>query len=269
MKDHICSQSIGIFDSGLGGLTVMKQITDLLPCEDVVYFGDTARLPYGEKSPETIIRYSLENAMYLIMKHKIKMLVVACNTASAYAIDSLCHLFNIPVVGVIEPGAEKAVAVTKNKRIAVLGTKGTIKSGIYTKEIEKRLPGSTVIGVACPLFVSLVEEDLIALPVTKMMVEHYLRQVKIEGVDTILLGCTHYPLLQKLIQDEVGDHITIVDSASICAEKVKSLLTSQSLENKSLDPKYTYVVSDDPEKFALLGSAFLGKPISEVATSST
>lgn len=262
-------QSIGIFDSGIGGLTVMKQITALLPSEDIVYFGDTARLPYGEKSKETIIRYSLENALFLIMEHKIKVLVVACNTASAYAIHHLSHLFNIPVIGVIEPGAEKAVSVTKNHRIAVLGTKGTIKSGIYKQEIEKRLPGSTVVTIACPLFVPLVEENLISHDVTKIMIKHYLAPIKAMEVDTILLGCTHYPLLKELIQDEVGTGVSIVDSASICAEKLKSVLSSKSLENSQQTPQHRYVVSDDPEKFALLGSLFLGHPIGEVSISNT
>lgn len=262
-------QAIGIFDSGIGGLTVMKQIAHLLPNENIVYFGDTARLPYGEKSPETIIRYSVENAKFLL-EHQIKVLVVACNTAASCAMDKLRSFVDIPVLGVIEPGAEKAAFVTRNERIAVLGTKGTIKSGVYQKEIGKRLPNSFVLAIPCPLFVPLVEESFTTHQVTRMIVKEYLAPIKTQGIDTILLGCTHYPLLKEIIQDEVGDRITIVDSASICAENLKSVLLQQELGFKLTKPEYRYFVSDDPDKFALLGSAFFGSTIDNVtlATSS-
>lgn len=256
-------RSIGVFDSGIGGLTVMKQIVKLLPNENIVYFGDTARLPYGEKSPETIIRYSIENASFLL-EHNIKVLVVACNTADSVAIDNLRQIIKIPVIGVIEPGAEKAALVTRNKRIAVLGTKGTIKSAAYQKEITRRLPDSFVLSIPCPLFVPLVEESFISHPVTRMVVKEYLAPIKDQGIDTVLLGCTHYPLIEQIIQDEVGDHVTIVDSATICAENLKSILQKQNIENVSLDSHYRYFVSDDPEKFGVLGSKFFGREISNV-----
>jgi glutamate racemase len=257
------TQAIGIFDSGVGGLTVMKEIVELLPHENIVYFGDTARLPYGEKSPETIIRYSIENAKFL-HECDIKVLVIACNTASAYAIENVRQFVNIPVIGVIEPGAAKAVEVTKLNRIAVLGTKATIKSGVYQKEIEKRLPGCFVLAKPCPLFVPLVEENFILHPVTEMVVKEYLLEVRDAGIDTLLLGCTHYPLLKEIIQMEVGNAITIVDSASLCAENLKTILLNHDLSNTSVTSAHRYFVSDDPEKFMHLGSQFLGTPLQNV-----
>jgi len=257
------SKAIGVFDSGVGGLTVMKQIAALLPNENIIYFGDTARLPYGEKSQETIIRYSIENALFLL-EHNIKVLVVACNTADSLAIDNLRQIIKIPIIGVIEPGAEKATLMTRNQRIAVLGTKGTIKSAAYQKEIARRLPESFVLSIPCPLFVPLVEESFISHPVTRMVVKEYLAPIKAQGIDTVLLGCTHYPLLKEIIQDEIGDDVSIVDSASICAENLKSILLSKKIENVSLDSHYQYFVSDDPEKFAHLGSKFFDRPIQNV-----
>jgi glutamate racemase len=263
MTNHNAN-AIGIFDSGVGGLTVMKQIVELLPHENIVYFGDTARLPYGEKSPETIIRYSLENAAFL-HNCDIKVLVIACNTASAYALENVRGAVNIPVIGVIEPGAQKAVEVTKNKRIAVIGTKATIKSGIYQKEIEKRLPGCFVLAKSCPLFVPLVEEKFITHPVTALIVKEYLAELNGEGIDTLLLGCTHYPLLKEIIQREVGSGIQIVDSASICAENLKTVILEHSLINVGKLSAHRYFVSDDPEKFTHLGSQFFGTPLLNVS----
>jgi len=258
------SNAIGVFDSGIGGLTVMKQMITVMPNENMIYFGDTARVPYGEKSPETIIRYSIENAIFL-MEYNIKVLVVACNTASAYALVKLQHLFKIPVVGVIESGVDKAVAVTRNQRIAVLGTKGTIKSNVYQQEIKRRLPNALVQGIACPLFVPLVEERFVSHPATKILVKEYLAPFKDQGIDTILLGCTHYPLLRQVIQDELGSGVEIVDSASTCAEKVSAILTEQRLHNQnSCEAIHRYFVSDDAEKFRLAGSEFLGSPIPHV-----
>ncbi len=258
------NRRIGLFDSGLGGLTVMKQIVSVLPQENVVYFGDTARLPYGGKSPETIIRYSIENASFLIQQ-QIKVLVVACNTASSYAIEHLQNMLDIPVIGVIEPGAEKAVSVTRNGRIAVLGTKATIASGMYQKQILSRLPSAYVKGIACPLFVPLVEEQFLASAAAKLIVKEYLAPLKEENIDTILLGCTHYPLLEKLIREEVGEEMKIVDSASTCAEKVRDLLSKANLQSRTLAPaEHRYFVSDDPERFRIMGSDFLGHPIQHV-----
>lgn len=258
------SHAIGMFDSGIGGLTVMKQIVHKLPYENVVYFGDTARFPYGEKSRETIIKYSIENATFL-MEQNIKMLVIPCNTASAFAAETLRQIFNLPVVDVIEPGVEKIVAVTTNKKIGVLGTKGTINSGVYQKEIQQRLPHATVIAIPCPLFAPLVEEKFINHPATRLIVKEYLSPLKGKGIDTLLLGCTHYPLLRTLIQEEIGEDVTIVDSATTCAEKVASLLDHFHLHNPAKNsPIHHYFVSDDPDKFRHIGLDFLGMPIAKV-----
>lgn len=252
---------IGMFDSGLGGLTVMQQLVRVLPHENIVYLGDTARLPYGAKSPETVVRYSIENTIFLIQKN-VKMLVVACNTASAHALENLQRIFNIPVIGVIDPGAESAVKATKQGRIAVLGTKGTILSQSYQKAILQRAPKALVFPIACPLFVPLVEEDCLDHPATRLIVQEYLKPLKDHRIDTLLLGCTHYPLLKKMIQSEVGEEVTIVDSATSCAEKVQELLSLAGLQKlKNTLPSYRYFVSDDPKQFQKLGSSFLGMPI--------
>lgn len=256
-------QAIGIFDSGVGGLTVMKQIVHLLPNEDLIYFGDTARLPYGDKSPETIISYSFENAAFL-QEHQIKVLVVACHTASAYALADLQAKLQIPVIGVIEPGAKKAVSVTKNRRIAVLGTKGTIKSAVYQRAIERYLTDSFVLPIPCPLLVPLVEENFINHPATRMILKEYLSQIKAVDIDTVLLACTHYPLLKEIIQEEVGDTVTVVDSSSICAENLYSLLEENDFLNDKIDPSYRYFVSDDPAKFSNLASTFFGRTVENV-----
>lgn len=255
---------IGMFDSGIGGLTVMHQLVRALPLEHLVYFGDTARLPYGAKSPETIIRYSIENSIFLISQN-IKLLVVACNTASAHALENLQQMFNIPVIGMIDPGAESAVQSTKNGRIGVLGTKGTIYSQSYQNAILKRDPKAQVFPVACPLFVPLVEEGCLDHPATRLIVQEYLRPLKEQRIDTLLLGCTHYPMLRELIRSEVGDGVTIVDSAVSCAKAVVEMLSEKELCTKNRnEPNYRYYVSDDPKKFQLMGSSFLGMPIEAV-----
>jgi len=252
-------RSIGLFDSGVGGLTVMKQLLRILPDESLIYYADTARLPYGEKSRETIIRYSIENAIFLLEKD-IKMLVVACNTATAHALEKLQHIFKVPVIGTIEPGAKHAVEVSRQGRIAVLGTKGTIKSQCYQEAILKGNPDAFVLPIACPLFVPLVEEQYFSHPATRLIVQEYLKPIKEQRIDTILLGCTHYPLLKDLIQQEVGSDIAIIDSATACAQKVASLLA----EKSSTGPTYRYYVSDDPVKFQKMGQTFLGIAIDHV-----
>lgn len=255
---------IGMFDSGLGGLTVMQQLVRMLPHENVIYFGDTARLPYGGKSPETIVRYSIENSIFLIQKN-VKMLLVACNTASAHALENLQQIFSIPVVGVIEPGAEVAVQATKHGRIGVLGTKGTIQSQSYQKAIWQKAPNVLVFPVACPLFVPLVEEDCLDHPAARLIVQEYLKPLRQHRIDTLLLGCTHYPLLEGLIRSEIGDDVTIVNSATSCAEKVAGMLLQESLLRSIVkQPVYQYFVSDDPEKFRMLGSSFFGRAIESV-----
>jgi glutamate racemase len=242
------SYHIGVFDSGVGGLTVMHELARALPHESFIYFGDTARVPYGGKSRETIIRYCIENAVFLLEKN-IKLLVVACNTASAFGLEKLGQIFNIPVIGVIHPGAEKAVSVTRTKRIGVLGTKGTIQSGAYQQAIYALLPEAEVIPMACPLFVPLVEERFLHHSAAKLIVSEYLAPLKEQRIDTLLLGCTHYPLLKELIGDEMGPNVTLVDSASTCAEKSAEILKNSSLETSLSAPQHKYFVSDDPEKF--------------------
>jgi glutamate racemase len=255
------NRHIGVFDSGVGGLTVVKQLLESYPHESIVYFGDTARIPYGDKSPETIIRYSIENAK-LLLKKNIKMLVVACNTASAYALKPL-KSFDIPVVGVIEPGAKKAVEVTRNGRIAVLGTRGTIQSGEYQKTIHRLLPSVMIQAIACPLFVPLVEEHFFNHPATRLIVQEYLAPIKKEKVDTVLLGCTHYPFLRAILEEEMGPHVTIVDSASTCADEVGMILKQNQIEaSKDCIGSHQYFVSDDPEKFKRLSLNLLGQTLS-------
>jgi glutamate racemase len=265
---HKQNQAIGIFDSGLGGLTVMKEIINRLPQESVIYFGDTARVPYGEKSAEAITRYSIENAIFL-MEHNIKVLVVACNTASAFALKKLQKIFSIPIVGVIEPGVERAISTTRNQNIAVLGTTGTIRSGVYQKEIENKMPNGQVISISCPLFVPLVEEKFFHHPATRLIIKEYLTPLKEQKVDTVLLGCTHYPLLKYLIMEELEKGIMIVDSASTCADKVAAILQTHQLFNElQQKPTHRYFVSDDPKKFQLLGQDFLGASIDYVESTS-
>lgn len=258
------AKSIGIFDSGIGGLTVMQQIKKKLPGESLVYFGDTARVPYGGKSPETIIRYSIENAIFL-MEQNIKILINACNTSTAYSLEKLQLIFNIPIVGVIEPGAEAAVQRTKNGRIAVLGTKATIASGVYQKAIQQILPSAFVASIACPLFVPLVEEQFASHHAAKLIVKEYLEPLRELDVDTVLLGCTHYPLLRELIQEQVGAYINIVDSASTCAEKVAELLNAHDLNAPLMEsPLQKYFVSDDPNRFKQLAEKLLNESLIHV-----
>lgn len=256
-------RAIGLFDSGIGGLTVMQQIMQKLPQESLIYFGDTARLPYGGKSQETVLRYSIENAIFLMDKG-IKLLVVACNTASAFALERLRQIFNIPVIGVIEPGAEKAAAVTRHQRIAILGTKGTIQSGAYQTAIRQRLPDAALFPIACPLFVPLVEENFLHHPAAQLVVKEYLRCLQDQQIDTILLGCTHYPLLKTLIEEELGPDIAIVDSASTCAEKVAAILDDYQIASSSSDVSYQYYVSDDPNKFSEQGHRLFGHQLPSV-----
>lgn len=255
--------AIGIIDTGVGGLTVMKQIMNALPNESLIYFGDTARVPYGGKSRETIIRYSIENVIFMMQKN-IKMLVIACNTISAYALEKLKQIFNIPIIGVISPGAKRAAQVTTKERITVIGTKATINSGEYTREIQSLLPTSTVFSIPCPLFVPLVEEQFFSHQATRLIIREYLQPLKQQKVDTLLLGCTHYPLIQHIIREEVDQEITIIDSATTCAEEVAATLNNLSLQSDNNRPQYMYYVSDDPLKFRMTGKTFLGNDIHKV-----
>lgn len=258
------NQPIGVFDSGLGGLTIMRELIKALPNEDILYFGDTARLPYGAKSPETIVRYSMEIADYLIGMG-VKMIVVACNTASSQALEELQNHYSLPVVGVIAPGAESAFMTTLNRKIGVLGTKGTIRSQSYQKAIGSLLPDAVVYPVECPLFVPLVEEDYQATPAAKLITQDYLASLSNAGVDTVLLGCTHYPMMRDVIEEVLGKGVAIVDSGGACAASVAALLKELGLEKGDVVVgEHRFCVSDDPEKFRTLGQAFLGQPIHSV-----
>jgi glutamate racemase len=251
---------IGIFDSGIGGLTVLKEIQTVLPAEDTIYLGDTARVPYGIRSPETVTRYSFENTKFLVSKG-IKILVVACNTVSSVSLEAIKTSITIPVVGVIEPGAKAAVAATRHGRIGVIGTDATIKSSAYAKAI-KTLDGSIeVFGLACPLFVPLVEEGWTDGVVAELTAERYLKDLAGKGIDTLVLGCTHYPLLKAVLSKVMGDGVDLIDSAIETAREIKSILGALSLLNSAGGELRRFYVTDSPEKFVQVGERFLGKKI--------
>lgn len=256
---------IGMFDSGIGGLTVLSEVEKRLPSEKIIYFGDTARHPYGEKSAKNILRYSIENSNYL-MGHNIKMLIIACNTAaSAVSVEELQRTFNIPVLGVISPGAKKAVQVSRHGRIAVLATKATVQSMSYQKEIKRLMKAAEVTAVSCPLLAQLVEEGMQDHPATKLILQEYLKPVFHGRVDTILLGCTHYPPLKRLIREEVGPDIEIVDSATTLADEAAKILSLNALlAAPRHSVSHQYIVSDNPEKFKENGEKFLSKPIFQI-----
>lgn len=256
--------SIGIFDSGVGGLTVMRAIRELLPHENIVYFGDTARLPYGNKSSETILRYSLEGADFL-KTQGIKVLVNACNTSCSAALPAIRQSSEIPVIGVTEQGIEEVVKRFEAEKIAILGTRATITSGIYQQQILSQRSGLELYSISCPLFVPLVEEGYVAHPLSSLVVQEYLRPLKTKEITAVLLGCTHYPLLQPIIQNELGPEVLLIDPANACAEKTRAVLAEKNLLNPSTElPHYQFYVSDDPEKFRLLGKTFLNYPIEHV-----
>ena len=257
-------KSIGVFDSGVGGLTVVKQLNKILPQEQLIYFGDTARIPYGTKSKRLIQQFALEDALFLL-QFDIKFLVVACNTASSSAIDILKERLSIPVEGVVEPGAQAAVEKTKNKRIGVIGTSATIKSSSYVQAILRLLPEAQVFAQPCPLLVPLVEEGWLDGQVTRLTLKHYLQPLMEQQVDTIILGCTHYPLLEKTIQEIVGPQVTLIDSGKETARIVQKRLTELGLVNRGTKKaEDLFFVSDSPRQFSEIGSRFLGKPLAHV-----
>jgi len=255
---------IGIFDSGIGGLTVVKQLMKLLPDEQLVYFGDTARIPYGTKSKRLIEQYALEDARYLL-QYDIKVLVVACNTASSLAMDVLLENLDIPVVGVVVPGAQAAVNLTQNNKIGVIGTIATINSDAYANEISHRLSRAKIFGQPCPLLVPLVEEGWLDEYVTILTLKKYLHDLMREQVDTLILGCTHYPVLENTISKVVGSNVNLIDSGKETAKAVKEVLMNQqllSLSGRTEENKF--FVSDIPAKFEEIGSRFLGQPLTNV-----
>jgi glutamate racemase len=255
---------IGIFDSGVGGLTVFRQIALRLPHESMVYAGDTARVPYGTKSPETVIRYARACAG-ILLEHDIKMLVIACNTASACAVEVLREELDVPVTGVIEAGAIAAAQSTRNRHIGVIGTAATIASGAYPKAIRAFMPDARVYEKACPLFVPLAEEGWVEGDVPAAAAEKYLRGMLENDVDTLVLGCTHYPLLKPVIAHTAGPAVTLVDSAEETAKVVEEMLRAAGLERTApQEAGCRFLVSDGPENFARTGRCFLGRPLPRV-----
>ncbi len=255
------SKPIGIFDSGIGGLTVVAELMKHLPNEDIVYFGDTGRFPYGVRSAAVIQKFSRQNVRFLLMK-KVKYIIVACNTASAQALDSIRENFDIPMMGVIEPGAKGALVMSKTGRIGVIGSTGTIASSSYTKAIHQLDERMEVFTAAAPLFVSLAEEGYIDKPAAKLIAEDYLIPLKEKGIDCLVLGCTHFPLLKEVISEVMESRIYLVDSAEWTVKSVKDDLYKRQLLNSTNKPGvYQYYVSDTPDKFVQVGNRFLGKSV--------
>jgi glutamate racemase len=249
--------AIGIFDSGVGGLTVVHALLDVLPAEHLVYLGDTGRTPYGTKSAETVTRYSLENTDFLLARD-IKVLVVACNTASSVALDAIAARAGIPVVGVIEPGARAALACTRTRRVGVIGTEATIGAGAYTRALRANAADIEVYTRACPLFVPLAEEGWTDGPVVRQVAETYLASFARSGIDALVLGCTHYPLLRPVIAEVMGSEVTLVDSAAETARDVRALLDARGLARDGGPGSTSFFVTDVPERFVRIGQRFLG-----------
>ena len=257
---------IGVFDSGIGGLTVVRELLHQLPHESLVYFGDTARVPYGNKSPATVRRYSTEIADFLVSRD-VKMIVVACNTASSHALDHLVEHAPVPVEGVIEPGARAAVQASRSGKIGVIGTAGTVRSGAYSRAIAALARDATVIEQACPLLVPLVEEGWLDRPATRLIATEYLAPLASQGIDTLVLGCTHYPLLKPLLADILGPSIALIDSAAETAAQVARRLASSTLRAPEGTRSHAhFVVSDAPETFERVGAAFLGERVRDIET---
>lgn len=248
---------IGVFDSGVGGLTVVKEIMNQIPGETIIYFGDTARLPYGSKSKETVITYTRQIVRFLMGKG-VKAIVVACNTASAFALETVKSEIDIPIIGVVKPGAKVAAETTKNGIIGIIGTEGTIHSGIYNEFLSETNPQVKVFGKACPLFVPLVEEGLMEDPITLEMARRYISELLAYNIDTLVLGCTHYPLIRKTIRKIVGDNIELVNPAYETAKSLKEVLIENGIENDNvLKTDHKFYVSDGAEKFKRFANTIL------------
>lgn len=259
--------AIGVFDSGVGGLTVLRALASELPYEDTVYYGDTARVPYGPKSAETITRFALEILAFLL-SCDVKMVVVACNSATSVALSRLQEVSSVPVIGVVQPGAVGALRITRNRKVGVIGTEATISSGAYRLALKALEPEISVYEKACPLLVPLVEEDegyWIDSPITRQILAYYLSDLKRKGVDTLVLGCTHYPLLCHVFADVIGPEGHLVDSATEVAREVHRVLRENNLLNQTGHrPRRLCYVSDQVEKFRISGGRFLGQPVDTV-----
>ena len=255
------NRAIGVFDSGLGGLTAVRRMHEIMPNETIIYFGDTGRVPYGTRGRDTIIKYTRQDVKFLL-GHDLKAILVACNTVSAVALDLVNAEVPVPMFGVVEPAAERAVRTTKNGKIGVIGTAATIRSGVYERRLHKADPAFEVSAQVCPLFVPLVENGRVKRGdvVIETVVREYLTPLRDKGVDTLILGCTHYPLLREVIGDFMGDGVTLIDSGAIAAETLKTAV------NLAEGPGGTrYFVSDDPTSFAQLASLFLQEDVADQA----
>lgn len=251
------NRSIGVFDSGLGGLTSVKAIMELFPNESITYFGDTGRVPYGTRSKETILKYTHSDIRFLL-SHDVKMIVIACGTASSAALPHIKEEYGVPIYGVVDAGVYEAVRVTKNKKIGIIGTSATIKSGAYQRYIKEYDESIQTFGRACPLFVPLVENGHFDTKVTELVIEEYLSDIKAEGVDTLILGCTHYPLLEKAIARFMGDGVKLISPGQEVAKFLRKKLNNSLRHSDEKDKEqYHFYVSDSVEGFEELGSIFL------------
>ena len=264
---------IGIFDSGIGGLTVVREVMRQLPDERIIYFGDTARVPYGPKSPDTVRRYSREISEFLSAQG-VKAIVVACNTATAHALPMLQSELDLPVLGVVEPGARAAVAASRGRELGVIGTAGTIGSGAYERAIRQIAPDADIIARACPLFVPLIEEGWLDRDATRLVAREYLAPLQAAGVDTLVLGCTHYPLLKPLFSEILGPDVVLIDSAEETAAETARVLGARGLRAQTrggasltrIGLRHRFIASDAPDHFLRMGQRFLGSAIECVET---
>jgi len=269
MVDSQINRPIGIFDSGLGGLTVFAEIKKRLPNESIIYLGDSARVPYGTKSAETVVRYSLENSAFLV-EHGVKAIVVACNTASALALPALQSKIDLPILGVVTPGAREALKTSKKRVIGVIGTTATIASDAYARTLKELDGNVRVVSQACPLFVPLVEEGWLDNEVARAAAQRYLSEMKDEGIDVLVLGCTHYPLLKPIIRETLGSDISLIDSAEATARVLESIIQNPPFHPLSkggkggVGPTYQLYVTDLPARFETVARRFLGDDIPQV-----
>lgn len=255
---------IGVFDSGMGGLTVLKELVQTLPSEHFVYVGDTARVPYGGKSAETVTRYSIEIANHLITRHDIKLLVVACNTASSLALPAMRKIYKIPVVGMIDPCVRRAAALRRKSSIGVIGTLGTVRSGAYEDALRSAVPSAEVRSIPCPLLVALAEEGWTDNDIARAVIAEYLSPFRSEPPDALILGCTHYPVLKGAIRDFLGEGTVLIDSGEEAAMVVDILLSETQVRSKGDARGTEFFVTDDPERFARIGSGFFGRELCDV-----
>lgn len=253
-------RAIGVFDSGLGGLTCVKQIMSLLPGEDIIYFGDTGRVPYGSRSAETITKYSVGDINFL-KTFDIKAVVIACGTVSSIAIDYLKAKFDLPIIGVVEPAVGGAIKATKTGKIGIIGTSGTIASGKYAAKLREALPDAEIVSTPCPLFVPFVENGYFDHQATRLVAEEYLEKIKSSSVDTLIMGCTHYPLLKPLLGDIMGSDVSLIDPGYETAQYLKKYLTLNKMLSEKSTAEYSFYVSDKVDNFEKLGGMFLSREI--------